>query len=140
MMLNPWAAESSRGPLKRQVSPDAREYPDPVDEAGGGEHLAPLGRVGAELDEGLERQAEEAGADAEQHDDGQAGRQVGGRGVQEQRGNGQAGRADGDDAEFHVPAGELGRQQRTDADTEGGRQEEVAALRLGQPELAPCRS
>ncbi len=54
----------------------------------------------------------------------------GGHGVQGKGGDGQAGGADRDDAEFHGRGRRAGRQQRAEADAEGGGQEEIAALLL----------
>lgn len=121
-------------PAEKPGESRCHQYPDPVDEAGGGQHFAALGGIGPELDEGLQRQAEEAGGDSEEGDDGQAGDEVVRGDVQQDRRDGEAGRPDGDDAEFHVPAGEFRRQQGAETDAERRSQEQVAALRLGQPQ------
>ena len=53
--------------------------------------------------------------------------------MQQDRGDCQTGSADWDDTELHVPARQLGRQERAATDPQGRCQEKIAAVGLGEP-------
>ena len=140
-VIIPRMAESSAGgdsqrPGKKPEQARGQQRPDPAEERGGCQDRPPVAGRCPELDEGLERHDEQAGADPEEDDQREDDNQAGRCGMEEKGGYCQADGADGHYAEFHIPAREMAGQERSGTDPHGRGNKEIAAPRLGKPQIA----